>query len=190
MTQKRQRKRRADAKSWNQHGVGRLRRSGNARGLNVDEVAAALAVGDAHSKHVGFVNQLHQSHTGDDHQTEVLPRDVRLIRMYQGVEVAGLSVEGGLLQGHQHDPVLDHLLSLLQTAIATVLAVTQGLGLTKDYPGHDGRLTVLFHPLEEGLEGAEEDQFLVVIDHDPTRTLSLPGHVRPEDAARPLRRRH
>jgi len=133
MTQKRQRKRCADAKSWNPHGIGRLRRSDNARGLNVDEVAAVLAVGDAHSKHVGFVNQLHLSHIGDDHQTEVLPRDVRLTHIYQEVEeVEGLYVEGGLALGHRHAPALDPLFSLLQTAIANVLAVAQGLCLSKD----------------------------------------------------------
>jgi hypothetical protein len=146
MTQKRQQKRRVDAKSWNQQGIARSTRSGNASGLNVDEDVAVLAAGDAHSKHVGFVNQLHLSHIGDDHQTEVLPRDVRLTHIYQEVEeVEGLSVEGGLVQGHRHAPVLTHLFSLLQTAIATVLAVAQGLVLSNDCPDHDDRPAVLFH---------------------------------------------
>jgi hypothetical protein len=191
MTQKRQRKRRADAKSWNQQEIERSTRSDNARGLNVDEVAAVLAVGDAHTKHVGFVNPPPPSHIDDDRQKEVLPRDVRLTHISQGVEGAeGLSIEKGLAQGHQHLLVLLHLLLSLQTAIAAIIVAAQGLGPSEDCPDHDDRLAVLFPLLGESLEGAEGDQFLVVTDHDPIRTLTLPAHVRPEDAERPLRRRH
>ena len=128
--------------------------------------------------------QGHLHHTDVARQIEARHLDVKLTRTFlRAGLVEGQSTGIGLAQDHQHGQFLVHPPFLLpQNAKIIVVVAVQGLSPAADKLDPEDRSVVRHHHPERHMGDIGGDLFLVVIDHDPTPTLKILAHVRPEDA--------